>query len=274
MFLKEFRNSKYNFTNDEKVLGIELHSSGYKNNPGEKIINIKDGMAHMEVGDCELWVQENLFKPNELAWIYNEVFTPIKKNPHAYETENLRIGEGDYVIDAGACEGFFVKYALQKGAKTIFAFEPLKSLVNGLHLTYKKEVNLNQVKIINKGLSDKEELIKFDHGRDFICEAKINQLGREDCEMASLDRMVEEGIIPQIDFIKMDIEGAEILAVKGAKNTIKKYKPKMSIAAYHDYENANIIRDLLLEYRKDYKIVFGGCFIFEKPYRPFMVYAW
>jgi len=270
----EISNSTYNFTNDEKALGIELNLFGYRENPNQKLINLKDGMVHMKIEDCELWMPENTFKSGELSYIYSEVFTPLKENPHAYETVNLRIEKDDHVIDAGACEGFFIKYALEKGAKTVYAFEPLKKLGNGLRLTYKKEIDAKKVKIINKGLSNISELIKFDTGMDYICEAKINKSGNEECEVTTLDQMVEAGIISQVDFIKMDIEGAEILAIKGVKNTIMKYKPKLSIATYHKYENANIIRDLIHEYRPDYNIVFGGCYTFEKPFRPFMVYAY
>lgn len=274
MLLREFKNSKYSFANDEKELGIQINLFGYKNVLQEKTINFKDDMVNMKVGDCELWVPKNSFKPGELSYIYNEIFMSIKENPHSYETEYFRINKGDYVVDAGSCEGFFIKYALQKGAKIVFAFEPLNSLVRGLNRTYVKEIRENNVKIINKGLSEKDELIMFDCGKDYICEAKMNVSGIEKCEVTYLDRMVEGVIIPQIDFIKMDIEGAEILALKGAKNTIKKYKPKLSIASYHEYENAIIIKDLLIKYRPDYKITFGGCYTFEKPFRPFMVYAY
>ncbi len=102
----------------------------------------------------------------------------------------------------------------------------------------------------------------------------MNQHGSIACEITSLDQMAKIGIPPQIDFLKMDVEDSEILVIRGAKDIIKKYKPKISIAVYHDYENASIIRDLLFKYRSDYNIVFGGCYTFLKPYRPFMLYAW
>lgn len=131
-------------------------------------------------------------------------------------------------------------------------------------MTFKNEMDTNKVKIFKKGLLDKEAVVKFDNGGYYICFAKINPSGSEECEVTSLDKMVEAGDIPQVNFIKMDIEGAEIHAIKGAKNTIKKYKPKLSIAVYHEYENASAIRDLVLSYRQDYKVSFGGCYVWEK----------
>jgi hypothetical protein len=41
------------------------------------------------------------------------------------------------------------------------------------------------------------------------------------------------GDIPKIDFVKMDIEGAELSAIKGAASSIRKFKPKLAISLYH-----------------------------------------
>jgi len=174
----------------------------------------------------------------------------------------------------GACEGFFIKYALKKNAKMVFAFEPLTKLSKGLRLTYKDEIERKRMVLFEKALSKKSGLTRFDLGNEYVCEAKMNPSGSEECETVSLDEIVENGMIPVINFIKMDIEGAEVLAIEGAKNTIKIYKPKLSIAVYHDYNNARVIKNLILSYRPDYNVSFGGCYMFEKPYRPFMLYAW
>ena len=70
----------------------------------------------------------------------------------------------------------------------------------------------------------------------------------------------------------MDIEGEEIKATLGAKETIRANSPKLLIATYHEYENAMKISDILCENSK-YMVWFSGCWKFEKPYRPYLTLA-
>ncbi|MBK8611207.1 MAG: FkbM family methyltransferase [Chitinophagaceae bacterium] len=57
----------------------------------------------------------------------------------------------------------------------------------------------------------------------------------------------------KVDFIKMDIEGAELNAIMGAKGTLVKYRPKLAIAIYHSlsdfYTIAEFIKSLDLGYK-------------------------
>lgn len=53
-------------------------------------------------------------------------------------------------------------------------------------------------------------------------------------------------------FIKMDLEGAELMALEGAAFTIKKYKPRLAICIYHNPMDIYRIPLLLMSYRDDY----------------------
>ncbi len=57
----------------------------------------------------------------------------------------------------------------------------------------------------------------------------------------------------QVSFIKMDIEGAEMSALRGARETIKRCKPRMAISIYHSNEDMldipEYIHSLVPEYR-------------------------
>ncbi len=49
----------------------------------------------------------------------------------------------------------------------------------------------------------------------------------------SIDDFVAEQALQRVDFIKMDIEGAELKALQGAEQTLKAFRPKLAIALYH-----------------------------------------
>ena len=49
----------------------------------------------------------------------------------------------------------------------------------------------------------------------------------------SIDSLVERGIVGRVDFIKLDIEGAELSALRGAEATLRRFRPRLAIAAYH-----------------------------------------
>ena len=75
----------------------------------------------------------------------------------------------------------------------------------------------------------------------------------------SVDNVINE----PVSFIKMDIEGAEKKALEGAKETIKKYKPKLYVCAYHRNEDFFALPEKILSLNPDYNI-----FLRHHPYIP------
>lgn len=88
----------------------------------------------------------------------------------------------------------------------------------------------------------------------FFCKryggGNINKDGEEYIEVDSIDNLLSD--IP-VTFIKMDIEGAEMEALKGAEKVIRVYKPKLAVCIYHRYEDLYeipmYIKSLVPEYR-------------------------
>jgi hypothetical protein len=69
----------------------------------------------------------------------------------------------------------------------------------------------------------------------------------------TLDDFVKEHNIERVDFIKIDTEGSEREIIKGARETIKNFKPRMAIAAYHLPDDKEVIPELVLSIRDDYR---------------------
>ncbi|MHA1491978.1 MAG: FkbM family methyltransferase [Promethearchaeota archaeon] len=133
-------------------------------------------------------------------------------------------------IDGGAYIGdsalIFEKYY---HPKRIYAFEP--ELINfNLLLKTIKINNLRKVMPINQGLGEKKESLKFkSHG----ILSQISEEGEQSISVIGIDNFVFEKNL-KIGLIKLDIEGFELNVIKGARKTIKKFKPILLIAIYHN----------------------------------------
>lgn len=124
---------------------------------------------------------------------------------------------GDFVIDAGAFHGYFAVYAAKIVGESgkVICFEPDKNSFRILS----KNIRLNKLKnviLINKGLWNKNITIGFKSCGESsaIC---LSNKSSEKIEVVKLDDELKKLNIKKVDFIKMDIEGAEIEALLGSK---------------------------------------------------------
>ena len=143
-----------------------------------------------------------------------------------------KIVEPDYtVFDVGGNIGWYANHIaplLTNG--TIYSFEPIPETFKKLQ----KNVELNGYKNIvleNFAFSDKEDKIKFFYSPTMTAAASSanitenNQMQELECITNTVDNYVSTNNIKKVDFIKCDVEGAEFMVFKGAKQTIQKYKP-------------------------------------------------
>jgi hypothetical protein len=61
--------------------------------------------------------------------------------------------------------------------------------------------------------------------------------------------------LSQVDFIKSDIEGYERNLLLGAKNTLKKFAPKLAICTYHLPDDPQVLESIIKDANPDYKVV-------------------
>lgn len=167
--------------------------------------------------------------------------------------------EGDVVLDLGACWGDTALYFADKvgsGGK-VYSFE----FIPGNIEIFNKNVLLNprlmkRIELIPNPVTDRagDSIFFFDNGpgSKVSGESFPEQTGISKTE--TIDNFVEKNGISKIDYIKMDIEGAEKLALKGAINTIKTFRPKLAIAIYHSLEDFATIPNWILDLNLNYKI--------------------
>lgn len=174
------------------------------------------------------------------------------KNQYFFD-ERFSVNAGDTFIDVGAFTGDTVADIIKrfgKKFKAIHCFEP--NTLNYLLLKqYIKKENLEgKVISYNLGLSDKKETLNFSGiGSGFHLTASGEEIA-ESIQTDTIDELFKD---TKVDFIKMDIEGAEPLALQGGAEVIKRDKPKLAICVYHFpnqlWEIPMYIKSLMPEYK-------------------------
>jgi FkbM family methyltransferase len=174
-----------------------------------------------------------------------------------YEKGRVVIKRGDYVIDAGANIGFFAFLASEKVGLEgkVFTFEPASKthelLENNIKLNGKKNII-----IVKNALGDSKGELEFTLSDSSGENSGFFQgsYNKEIVKQITLDSFIKENNIKKIDFIKADIEGMERNLLMGAKETIRKFKPKISICIYHRPSDPEVIESIIKDFVPDYKI--------------------
>jgi FkbM family methyltransferase len=165
---------------------------------------------------------------------------------------------GQIVVDVGACYGSYTLPALAAGA-IVYAFEPKPEEFAALV----QNILLNDGFCVRSqafmcGLSNKEdEKMPFDTIRSSIQRRDDGDIGNFDSsiQVTTLDSVVRKGEIPRIDFLKIDVEGAELEVIEGARESIKKWRPYILVECHNfmrdgiDKEVSNTLLDIVPEYK-------------------------
>lgn len=157
-------------------------------------------------------------------------------------------------VDAGCYTGDtiqrFTQFCGPKGYRKIYGFEPHPDNFKIAETNIEKW-GIESVTITNESVWDSETelsfLLEYGTGPEG---ARISDEGTYKVRTTTIDLAVNE---EKVTFIKMDVEGAELKALKGAENTIRNNKPKLAICVYHKVEDIVEIPLYLLEIQPEYK---------------------
>lgn len=177
------------------------------------------------------------------GWVEDVVYTSIY-----FDLPELPHVEDEVFVDVGSYDGesacFFADWA--KGEyQQIFCLEPDPANQQKIR---ERMAGRPNVTIVPKGAWDEATELRFvADGR------KQSHVGDEGDTIVPVDTI--DHILGDVrpTFIKMDIEGSELRALKGAEQAIRKYRPKLAISIYHRPEDIFTLPDLLLTYHSDYR---------------------
>ncbi len=160
-----------------------------------------------------------------------------------YNYKNLVMAEsGDVVLDCGACHGDTALYFANRVGETgkVFSFEFIPNNI----VVFNENLALNPklqgiVELVEAPLWEKSGSDVYFQDLGPASTVQFHEFDGHDDTMKtkSIDDFYEEKRLKEIDFIKMDIEGAEPYALRGGENTIRKHKPKLAIASYHSLDD-------------------------------------
>jgi FkbM family methyltransferase len=175
---------------------------------------------------------------------------------------DIKAKDGDVVIDAGGCWGDTALYfASEVGSfGKVYTFEFIQSNLSIMHRNFAQNPELKEwIEIVENPLwsESDQNLYYIDNGpasQVFFNETSDTKL---QVSTISIDDFIDRRGIQKVDFIKMDIEGAELFALKGATKVIKKFKPKLAISIYHSIDDFVCIPEFIHALGLGYKFYLG-----------------
>lgn len=236
----------------------------------QRQINIKDELLknskklETDAKGYELWQT-----PKGTWWIpkgshFVLPFNLAEQVRKIYGTGERFVHPGDIVLDCGANIGVFTREALDAGAKLVIAIEPAPENIECLRRNFVKEIAEGKVVVYPKGVWDKDDFLTLNvdpHNSaadSFVIQREGSQ-GMIKMPLTTIDKLTAELKLDRVDFIKMDIEGAEVKALDGAHEVLAKYHPRMSLAVYHEPDHPRSVPAAAIRGWSGYKTECGPC---------------
>ncbi len=171
------------------------------------------------------------------GWQYFDMFEPA---------------ENEIVADAGSFDGKTEGEILKWGGgkiKKIYAFESDPENCKKCRAYFEENGWNDIVQLVEKGTWEKQTSMWVKNAQ-WKAGSSVCEEGDVQIELTTIDNEVGDD---KVTFIKMDIEGAELKALKGARKTILKNKPRLAICIYHKPEDICEIPEYLLSLVPEYR---------------------
>jgi len=175
-------------------------------------------------------------KESLIAYLKSKIWQDMKFLPPVFDRDMyfpkgvFELTHHESFFDCGAYVGDTIAAFLKAtgGAyRRIWALEPDNA--NYQKLTqYIKGEKLSKIEAISKGVYSNSGTMPFQEAGTML--SKLSEKAEHTIEVDTIDHIAAG---KKITFIKMDVEGAELLALMGAEQTIRKYKPILAISIYH-----------------------------------------
>lgn len=226
----------------------------------ERFASLNLDFIHENMGVFQMvynWLSDEQSRSTYVTYIntkltFDPTLIPSIRSSTQYFPEDLPMfapRSDDEVIDGGAYTGDTLSIFLARtggvGCRKYYALEPDEN--NAAELaSMARHKNLDFVEIVRRGLWSHQDTLRFEGAQS--TRSLIAVTGDTEIQTISIDDLSTNA-----SFIKMDIEGAELDALKGAEYTIKTFRPRLAIAVYHFPSHLIDIPCYIKSICKDYK---------------------
>jgi FkbM family methyltransferase len=220
-----------------------------------------DGIVRWETRNGPVWTP----KADDVGSIMAAIFFRRSRWMSIDATDLVPIRPGDVVIDAGAHLGESTRNALSLGASLVIAIEPEPENLRAFRRNLAAQIPEGRIVIIEKGVYDHEGVLSFETHKSWDGEFRESGMAEhggkiEQLAVTTIDALVAQLKLTRLDFIKMDIEGSETYALKGATDTLRRFKPRLAIGTYHRPGDLEGIHQIVLKANPAYREAPSRCF--------------
>lgn len=226
------------------------------------VMNIFCRNEQKEILELREHFYSNIIQVDENIYCYKNYFLPknhfeacVFYYKHSIDKiKNIEVLKNRDIIDAGGFIGDSALIFSPLTNRKVYSFEPSYENYNDMLKTIELN-NLNNLIAENIALSDKNGKSKF----NICCSASTFHINKSfeytneiEVDVITLDDYVEKNNL-NVGLIKTDLEGAEQEFLRGAVNTIKKFRPILLISIYHNMDDFLDIKPMIEDWNLGYK---------------------
>lgn len=227
----------------QRCLGIEIISPLQLNDYPEAVVLLAvwNQSANIKENLCRLGVRA------ERLMSCFPIENYVDKNQY-FDDEIIKFGEGEIFLDCGCYDFETSQIFAQKCSsyKKIVCFEPDQDN-RSVILQKMQRLPGDKVQLIPYGVWKERDTLNFDGSGSSVM---VSNARGQKVEVIPIDEAVRD----KVTFIKMDIEGAELNALRGAAKTIVDNKPRLAISVYHKPEDILEIPAFILKLVPEYRL--------------------
>lgn len=216
------------------------------------------GIVKVRSPTRSFWIKQSgtaMDGPSLLHYLIAEHVWMLKMSP------NDGPRAGDVVIDCGAHVGTFVDEALSLGVSKVIAVEPDPIHIECLRRNFAQEIADGRVVLVPKGVWSEPGTMQLTLASE---NSGMNSLARGvdgqsvEVPVTTIDQIVADLGLTRVDYLKMDIEGAEKHALTGASDTLSQFRPRLMLESNSSAEGV-VEPEFVKNLDNSYEVSLGPC---------------